>query len=204
VVRRPLGPRYCHGFEQLAIWAPSRFQLYLGLFVFSVNNGLFVSAAFLILFYYSLPRISVGCRLDVTGSPWLWNLGSHPTESRMQLCSLSNLSGDGIALPRRLMGPYLRLRILTLPSSPLSRMSIKRFASLAADILSRQEDGETAPQTPRHGNPVVAFIIGLAIILLASILNAAGLNLTKLDHVRRFRSVGPAVVCPDEIGCIWN
>lgn len=39
-----------------------------------------------------------------------------------------------------------------------------------------------APQA-RHGNPVVAFIIGLAIILLASILNAAGLNLTKLDHV---------------------
>jgi hypothetical protein len=36
---------------------------------------------------------------------------------------------------------------------------------------------------PRHGNPVVAFIIGLSIILLASILNAAGLNITKLDHV---------------------
>ncbi|KAJ7178478.1 hypothetical protein C8R43DRAFT_973462 [Mycena crocata] len=35
----------------------------------------------------------------------------------------------------------------------------------------------------RH-SPVVAFIIGLSIILLASILNAAGLNLTKLDHVR--------------------
>jgi hypothetical protein len=35
----------------------------------------------------------------------------------------------------------------------------------------------------RHASPVVAFIIGLAIILLASILNAAGLNITKLDHV---------------------
>ena len=35
-----------------------------------------------------------------------------------------------------------------------------------------------------HASPVVAFIIGLAIITLASILNAAGLNLTKLDHVR--------------------
>ncbi|KAJ7647271.1 hypothetical protein FB45DRAFT_892927 [Roridomyces roridus] len=33
-------------------------------------------------------------------------------------------------------------------------------------------------------NPVVSFIIGLAIILGASILNAAGLNITKLDHVR--------------------
>ncbi|KAJ7188151.1 hypothetical protein C8R46DRAFT_1053815 [Mycena filopes] len=37
----------------------------------------------------------------------------------------------------------------------------------------------------RHGNnSVVGFIIGLSIIFLASILNAAGLNLTKLDHVR--------------------
>ncbi|TCD71594.1 hypothetical protein EIP91_007341 [Steccherinum ochraceum] len=35
-----------------------------------------------------------------------------------------------------------------------------------------------------HASPVVAFIIGLAIVILASILNAAGLNLTKLDHVR--------------------
>ncbi|KXN85382.1 hypothetical protein AN958_11482 [Leucoagaricus sp. SymC.cos] len=40
------------------------------------------------------------------------------------------------------------------------------------------------PVTARTANPIVAFIIGLAIILLASILNAAGLNLTKLDHVR--------------------
>ena len=35
----------------------------------------------------------------------------------------------------------------------------------------------------RHGKPVIAFIIGLSIIILASVLNAAGLNLTKLDHV---------------------
>ncbi|KAI0743369.1 hypothetical protein C8Q80DRAFT_1257083 [Daedaleopsis nitida] len=35
-----------------------------------------------------------------------------------------------------------------------------------------------------HASPVVAFIIGLSIVTLASILNAAGLNLTKLDHVR--------------------
>lgn len=40
------------------------------------------------------------------------------------------------------------------------------------------------PVDTRTASPVVAFIIGLAIILLASILNAAGLNLTKLDHVR--------------------
>ena len=37
-----------------------------------------------------------------------------------------------------------------------------------------------------HANPVVAFIIGLAIVTLASLMNAAGLNLTKLDHVSRF------------------
>jgi hypothetical protein len=35
----------------------------------------------------------------------------------------------------------------------------------------------------RRAKPVVAFIIGLSIIILASVLNAAGLNLTKLDHV---------------------
>lgn len=46
------------------------------------------------------------------------------------------------------------------------------------------------PPTTRTVNPVVAFIIGLAIILLASILNAAGLNLTKLDHVCVF-----AILC---------
>lgn len=33
------------------------------------------------------------------------------------------------------------------------------------------------------GSPVVAFIIGVAIVILASLMNAAGLNLTKLDHV---------------------
>lgn len=45
-------------------------------------------------------------------------------------------------------------------------------------------DAASGDKVPAHHvNPVVAFIIGLAIILLASILNAAGLNLTKLDHV---------------------
>jgi hypothetical protein len=44
---------------------------------------------------------------------------------------------------------------------------------------------DAPPEPPPNPlNPVVAFIIGLCIILLASILNAAGLNLTKLDHVR--------------------
>ena len=48
-------------------------------------------------------------------------------------------------------------------------------------LVSRQEDGTVASHRP---NPVVAFIFGLSIVTLASILNAAGLNLTKLDHVR--------------------
>jgi hypothetical protein len=44
---------------------------------------------------------------------------------------------------------------------------------------------ESGPATGgvRHERPVIAFIIGLSIIILASVLNAAGLNLTKLDHV---------------------
>ncbi|KAE9411418.1 hypothetical protein BT96DRAFT_1011238 [Gymnopus androsaceus JB14] len=39
------------------------------------------------------------------------------------------------------------------------------------------------PVPAHHANSIVAFIIGLSIVMLASILNAAGLNLTKLDHV---------------------
>jgi hypothetical protein len=43
--------------------------------------------------------------------------------------------------------------------------------------------GQSVHHAP-HQNAVAAFIIGLAIVTLASVLNAAGLNLTKLDHVR--------------------
>lgn len=45
-------------------------------------------------------------------------------------------------------------------------------------------DSSNDPVPAHHANPVAAFIIGLVIVILASILNAAGLNLTKLDHVR--------------------
>ena len=51
--------------------------------------------------------------------------------------------------------------------------------STASALAARQDD----PVPAHHASPVVAFIIGFAIITLASILNAAGLNLTKLDHV---------------------
>jgi len=57
-------------------------------------------------------------------------------------------------------------------------------AAVAEFTKEITKDADSPAKVPaRHANPVVAFIIGLAIILLASILNAAGLNLTKLDHV---------------------
>lgn len=52
--------------------------------------------------------------------------------------------------------------------------------SLPTSPISDVDDNVPA----HHVNSVVAFMIGFAIILLASILNAGGLNLTKLDHVR--------------------
>jgi len=54
-------------------------------------------------------------------------------------------------------------------------------AEFTKEITNNIDSTNKVPAS--HANPVVAFIIGLAIILLASILNAAGLNLTKLDHV---------------------
>jgi len=66
-------------------------------------------------------------------------------------------------------------------------------SSLASLVTSIESTPSSIPSLPlesadpvpaHHANPVVAFIIGLAIVTLASILNAAGLNLTKLDHVR--------------------
>lgn len=52
-------------------------------------------------------------------------------------------------------------------------------ASLLPSMLADPD-----PVPAHHAKPVVAFIIGVAIVTLASVLNAAGLNLTKLDHVR--------------------
>ena len=95
-------------------------------------------------------------------------------------------------------GAY-RSPIRATDSHPPLLMSTRRFAPLTIDLLSRQEDG-SAPQAPQHGSPVVAFIIGLAIVLLASVLNAAGLNLTKLDHVRCFQTLAPATVPPNGVG----
>ncbi|KIK67366.1 hypothetical protein GYMLUDRAFT_37471 [Collybiopsis luxurians FD-317 M1] len=57
-------------------------------------------------------------------------------------------------------------------------------STLPASLPSSSNQPLPEPSHAHHASPVVAFIIGLSIILLASILNAAGLNLTKLDHVR--------------------
>jgi magnesium transporter len=55
---------------------------------------------------------------------------------------------------------------------------------LSPNATSIPDDpGQTTRPRPMH--PVVAFIIGLSIILGASLMNAGGLNLTKLDHSRQ-------------------
>ncbi|KAI0915783.1 hypothetical protein AcW1_003712 [Taiwanofungus camphoratus] len=66
-------------------------------------------------------------------------------------------------------------------STLLASQSVSTFYP-SPSILSDPGEDDSVPV--RHASPVVAFIIGLAIVTLASILNAAGLNLTKLDHVR--------------------
>ncbi|KIK15801.1 hypothetical protein PISMIDRAFT_638153 [Pisolithus microcarpus 441] len=53
-------------------------------------------------------------------------------------------------------------------------------ATASATSLGSSTSSYDASQ---HASPVVAFIIGFGIIMPASVLNAAGLNLTKLDHV---------------------
>ena len=60
------------------------------------------------------------------------------------------------------------------------------YSSPYLPLVTRQDEGAPAsdPVPAHHASPVLAFIIGLAIVTLASVLNAAGLNLTKLDHVR--------------------
>ncbi|KAG8753034.1 hypothetical protein FRC12_011692, partial [Ceratobasidium sp. 428] len=70
-------------------------------------------------------------------------------------------------------------------------------ANITANLVEAIVDATTTAVAPsatpteaavvqRHSqNPVVAFMIGLCIVTLASVLNAGGLNLTKLDHVRQ-------------------
>lgn len=71
---------------------------------------------------------------------------------------------------------------------PSMSMSMSASASATATTTMASLLPSATPDVdavPAHrANPVVAFIIGVAIVTLASVLNAAGLNLTKLDHVR--------------------
>ena len=65
-------------------------------------------------------------------------------------------------------------------TSTVAQSATSTLASLIPSVTSKPKDDGV----PAHGaSPVVAFLIGLSIILLASIMNAAGLNLTKYDHV---------------------
>ncbi|KAH9944703.1 hypothetical protein B0H21DRAFT_709546 [Amylocystis lapponica] len=65
-----------------------------------------------------------------------------------------------------------------------SSLTASSSTSASISLPSSAPPDYATDDPPHHASPVVAFIIGLAIIILASILNAAGLNLTKLDHVR--------------------
>lgn len=68
---------------------------------------------------------------------------------------------------------------LTSSSIATGTMSVAPTGTTSSDVPNTIDD----PVPAHHASPVVAFIIGLSIIILASILNAGGLNLTKLDHV---------------------
>lgn len=88
-----------------------------------------------------------------------------------------------------LIPPSFHSRLHPSMSSLLEASTTSLLSSATSIIPSATPSATIDPVTSNdpvpahHANPVVAFIIGLAIVLLASILNAAGLNLTKLDHV---------------------
>jgi hypothetical protein len=66
-------------------------------------------------------------------------------------------------------------------SLPASDLLLNASSTSLAQAAQESQASDTV--SAHHASSVVAFIIGLAIVLLASVLNAAGLNLTKLDHV---------------------
>ena len=84
--------------------------------------------------------------------------------------------------------------LFTFFESPADAMNSSSFlaATASSSILPAPTVPALLEQSPvdevpaHHANPVVAFMIGLGIVMLASIMNAAGLNLTKLDHVCLF------------------
>lgn len=63
-------------------------------------------------------------------------------------------------------------------------MSSTSITSTSASPTSSVQPDSDLQDIHNDLNPVVSFIIGFSIILVASIMNAGGLNLVKLDMVR--------------------
>ncbi|CAE6482809.1 unnamed protein product [Rhizoctonia solani] len=74
---------------------------------------------------------------------------------------------------------------LTAPLLEVERNATSVVATATAAAAEAAATEITVKAQKHAQNPVVAFIIGLCIVTLASVLNAGGLNLTKLDHVRQ-------------------
>lgn len=92
--------------------------------------------------------------------------------------------------------------LFTSTLSSLSPSTSAMMPTPTAAPLFDSSDPSTDPVPAHHASPVVAFMIGLVIITLASILNAAGLNLTKLDHVRHLPLFGPRIVTSYVTACV--
>ncbi|KAI6046099.1 hypothetical protein EDC04DRAFT_2631997 [Pisolithus marmoratus] len=80
--------------------------------------------------------------------------------------------------------------------------SVTSAATSATSPSAAQGSSTSSYEPSQNASPVVAFIIGFAIIMLASVLNAAGLNLTKLDHVRT-SSIPKAARRQDWLRPLW-
>ena len=105
----------------------------------------------------------------------------------ISLCLLRR-SAQSWSVPRVVRrGPFLPILPPRRPARPRLCMDSTATTTLAATSTLATTPTPDIPLSDtvpaHHASPVVAFIIGLAIVTLASILNAAGLNLTKLDHV---------------------
>lgn len=79
-----------------------------------------------------------------------------------------------------------------LPDATAVESLAATLTSLAASATAALNSSDSSPflqgglvedDPTNDGNPVVNFILGFIIVIGASILNAFGLNLTKLDHV---------------------
>lgn len=89
--------------------------------------------------------------------------------------------------PRKIHGKMLSgiPSVLFIPRIPMTSSKHARRSDLDP-LIDNDANGATS-DAPFHQNPVTNFIIGLVIITAASAMNALGLNITKLDHVRNER-----------------